>query len=62
MNKNLIDQKEKLMNSKQYAEEKLIKINELGQKGSEIYYQYISAIKEDKYDMTIDEACHYIEW
>lgn len=50
----------KVKDSKQYVEEKLIKINGLGKKGYEIYYQYISAIHEDKYDMTIEEACHYI--
>lgn len=48
------------VNSKKYSEAKLKKIDGLGKKGSDIYYQYISAIQGDKYDMTIEEACHYI--
>jgi hypothetical protein len=60
MDKKIFVQNEKLADSKQYSEDKLKKFDGFGKKGSEIYYQYISAIQEDKYDMTIEEACHYI--
>lgn len=60
MDKDIKNQKEKLKDSKKYNEKKLIRIDGLGKTGDIIYTEYITAIQENNYDMTVDEACYYI--